>query len=145
MYDDGGQEIEYVGILGTWFLMVFLLINIVMLLNFIIAILGNTYGVFQPQMNGLYLYALIRQFQKLEWDEEYGCLACSQFPFSGLSLILWPLYLCVNPKLANTIIAHCLYFPYAIIFASLFTLGNALCAPFAYLYALLNLSFGIFQ
>ena len=34
-------------VLGTWFLMFFLLVNMIILLNFVIAILGNTFAEYE--------------------------------------------------------------------------------------------------
>ena len=56
------------------------------MLNFVIAILGNTFSKFQPQTNGLYLCVLISQFAHLEFDDNYGCITCSQMLFIQLDL-----------------------------------------------------------
>ena len=61
-YDQDGTKIESVSNRGVIFLFIFLLFNMVIMLNFVIAILGDTFNQFNPLINGLYLVVLISQF-----------------------------------------------------------------------------------
>ena len=47
--DKEGNMDNVTKFMGTWYLVFFLIINMVILLNFVIAILGNTFTVYQPQ------------------------------------------------------------------------------------------------
>jgi hypothetical protein len=47
--DKNGKIDIVVKLMGTWFLVFFLIFNMVILLNFVIAILGNTFSEFNPQ------------------------------------------------------------------------------------------------
>lgn len=77
-----GMEDGFIVQVYEWFLMVFLLINMIILLNFVIAILGNTFAQYEPQTQGLYLSVLITKFPFLCWDETYGCIPCSHSPIN---------------------------------------------------------------
>ena len=57
--------------------MCFLLINTVLMLNFVIAILSSTYKNYEVIKVGLYYNVLLELFAKLSWDDQYGCLVCA--------------------------------------------------------------------
>ena len=65
---------------GVWFLMFFLLVNMIILLNLVIAILGDTFNKFEPQTEGLYLSVLITKFPLLKWCDTYGNITCAYSP-----------------------------------------------------------------
>lgn len=65
--------------------MIFLLINTVLMLNFVIAILSSTFKNYENIQIGLYYNVLIELFAKLSWDDNFGCLVCAQQP---LNLVL---------------------------------------------------------
>ena len=74
---DDGHVIESVKVIGRMYHIVFLLINVVILLNLVIAILGNTYGMYEPIQNGLFYNVLIHVFPLYDWDNEYGYIVCA--------------------------------------------------------------------
>ena len=69
--------------------MVFLFVNLVLMLNFIIAILSDTYTNLGSIKNGLYYDELITAFPLQDWNEEYGMLICAQPPFN----VILPLFI----------------------------------------------------
>jgi len=60
----------------TWHI-IYILLNVVILLNFIIAILANTYAVYQEIAKGLFYNMLIATFPIYQWDEVYGFIVCA--------------------------------------------------------------------
>jgi hypothetical protein len=56
---------------------VFLSVNMVLLLNLIIAILSSTYALYEDKKKGLYYEVLVKKFATLEFDEMYGASACA--------------------------------------------------------------------
>lgn len=64
----------------------------ILLLNFVIAILGTTYGVFDEIKTGLYYNTLNQMSALVEWDDNYGTLFCLRPP-----LITWVLLLPLSP------------------------------------------------
>ena len=59
-----------------WHLL-YILINVVILLNFIIAILANTYAVYEEIAKGLFYDVLIAVFPLYQWHEVYGFITCA--------------------------------------------------------------------
>jgi hypothetical protein len=70
-------ELENLGIAYTF---VFLLVNLVLMFNFVIAILGNTYSSYSELSLGLFNNNLNSMFDEMEWDEEYGALMTTKLP-----------------------------------------------------------------
>ena len=75
--NDHGEPLELVGKLGTYYQIIFLLVNLVLMLNFVIAILSSTYGRFEDIQTGLYYNVLIQEFPVMSYDDEFGCLVCA--------------------------------------------------------------------
>lgn len=63
--------------LGIGFLIIFLIINLILMLNLVIAILANTYSLYEVISNGLYYKVLIDMFSITEWDNKYGSMVCA--------------------------------------------------------------------
>ena len=132
---------EFVMEFGHIYNMIFLLINLVLMLNLVIAILSNTFAAYSELSNGLYYKVLVNIFPLYEYHDEYGCLTCGQSPFNLILIIVWPImYLCEKCKpdggvaRANRYFTSILYIPSAIVFTSVFTIFNVLILPVAYLY-----------
>jgi hypothetical protein len=73
-----GEDLSTIKVLGTYFQLVFLLINTVLMLNFVIAILSSTFKKYENIKIGLYYNVLIELFDKMSWDDKFGCLVCAQ-------------------------------------------------------------------
>lgn len=73
-----GEDLSTIQTLGRYFMVVFLLINTVLMLNFVIAILSSTYKNYESIQVGLYYNVLIELFAKLSWDDDFGALVCAQ-------------------------------------------------------------------
>ena len=67
--------------LGYYFHIIFLLINIILMLNLVIAILSQSFQNLASYTNGLYCDTLVKSFAAAEWHDHYGCLACASTPF----------------------------------------------------------------
>jgi len=73
-----GQDVnEFVKTVGHIYNVIFLLINLVLMLNLVIAILSNTFGNYADMVNGLYYKQLVSIFPVFDYDDNYGCLACA--------------------------------------------------------------------
>ena len=71
----------------------FLLINIVFMLNLVVAIMSNAFAYLDEVKNGLYYNVLINQFPVFEWDERYGAIVCAQSPFNILLPLMVPTFM----------------------------------------------------
>jgi hypothetical protein len=86
-----GEELETIRVIGTYFQLFFLLINTVLMLNFVIAILSSTFKKYENIKIGLYYNVLIELFDKMSWDDKFGCLVCAQQPFNVWLAVFSPL------------------------------------------------------
>jgi hypothetical protein len=78
--DDGSDEdlesAEFLSRVGSYYMLVYLLINTVLMLNFVIAILGNSYSLYAQNI-GIYYITVLEQFESMEFDDRYGAIACA--------------------------------------------------------------------
>jgi len=61
---------------GIMFHIVFLMINLVMLLNLIIAILANIYNIYEHKSLAIYYDSIIESIPMFRYSKEYGSLVC---------------------------------------------------------------------
>jgi hypothetical protein len=78
---------------GEVYLIILVLIFNILLLNFIIAILSNTYNIFDNRSNGLYLSKILSTRDELNYDLCYGAFLSSMPPINLLQLPFIPVAL----------------------------------------------------
>jgi len=100
---------------GYTYLTIFLILGNILMLNFLIAILSNTYAVLEPQSQGLYLDALISVRHDKMYDPHYSGLICAPFPLNSLSTPFIPLYFFVKSKAYNDVVLVLEFFIIAIL------------------------------
>ena len=61
---------------GMIFMFFLLSVNMVLILNLIIAILSSIYEFFKDKRLGLYYEVLVDKFCVMEYDDRYGSVAC---------------------------------------------------------------------
>ena len=122
---------------------IFLLINLVLMLNFVIAILSNTFAKLQPKILGLHYEIIVSNIPKLEFDVRYGCIICSYIPMNFLTAPLKLLFLLPmsDQKLIklNSFICHIIYFPVSVVLTISFCVSATLFTPFAYINHIIRL------
>ena len=64
----------------------FLLINLVLLLNLVIALLSSIYTNYSDKSLGLYYEIIVGMFPSMEYDNYYGAVVCAQPPFNLMIL-----------------------------------------------------------
>ena len=74
------------------------IINSMILLNFIIAILADTYSKFSTKSLGLYYDGVIARIPCYEDDSRYGGLIIASPPFNVFACLLLPLFCCFRNK-----------------------------------------------
>lgn len=87
---------------GEIYLITLVLIFNILLLNFIIAILSNTYNIFDNRSNGLYLSKILSTRDELNYDQCYGAFLSSMPPINILQVPFIPIALVFrygNPNL----------------------------------------------
>ena len=112
------------------------------MLNFIIAILADTYTKLSKQSLGLYYDGLISRIAIFEDDKFYGGLIVGIPPFNTLALPILPFYLFVKDenklRIVNDGFTKILFVPAALVETIVFFVLSIAIVPFAYLAAILN-------
>lgn len=121
---------------GKGYHVLFLIINLILFLNFVIAILSQTYTTYEDKRLGLYYEVVISKFSTYKYDPKYGFLVCTQPPGNALALPLSWLVLIIQHdvfiKKFNTFMSHILFLPVAAYQTIFFIVTNALFVPMAY-------------
>lgn len=130
-------------LIGSAWMDIVLLINMVLILNFVIAILSSVYASYEDKKSGLYYEVLISHFPAMEFDEKYGSLAIAIAPFNLLIIPFSWIYLLPlsDESLTkfNYFLCKILYFPVAISITIIFTIINVIIIPFAYVFHIITL------
>jgi hypothetical protein len=113
------------------------LLNLVLFMNFVIAILSSTFAYYDSKKLGLYYEVIIGMFSTLDFEERYGFAVCAQPPFNLLILPFQIIMFYPFPEekliYYNDKLCRILYFPIALVITLVFSLINMLLVPFAYL------------
>ena len=119
-----------------------MIINSIVFLNFIIAILADTYSDLNNSRLGLYYDGIISRIPVYEDDSRYGGLIVGTPPFTLLALLMIPVYLLVKDEKTliklNDRFTKLLFAPIALLTTTVFMALNLLLLPFAYLAAILK-------
>lgn len=151
------NDVELGRTAGVFFCIIFLLIMLVLFLNFLIAILSAVFTKYENSKTGLYYEVLVAKMPRYIFDPKYGSIVCASPPFN---VLVWPfqwLTVCFddsqNPKNSqilywiNNLLCHVIYLPFAVAGTLIYTFINALITPFAYIRHILRLvmSLGILK
>jgi hypothetical protein len=143
-----GEDLSVIIKIGVYYQILFLLVNLILMLNFVIAILSSTYQNFENIQSGLYYGVLIQVFPSMGWDNDYGCLVCAQTPFNIILAFLTPILILsqVHERLfyyTNQVICLILYLPFVCIIWTGFNLANLVFVPVSYIIYSLKLFFSL--
>jgi len=105
------------------YLITWLVLSNIMLLNLMIALFSDTYSKLQKVGEGLYLIEIIEVSPEKRYDEFYSGLISCPYPFTVLLLPLLPFYACLKNKRFNElvlriehgIVVFCVVIPFALI------------------------------
>jgi hypothetical protein len=86
------------------FLLIFIVISYVLMLNLLIALLSNVYDKLNVHSLGLYLNEIIHQRPLKEYSRHYSGLIGAPFPFNAIPFVLTPAYIFVKSEKMNQII-----------------------------------------
>ena len=115
----------------------YVFINLVILLNVVIAMMADTYGYMTSIRLGIYSHSVIKTWPAYNQDKHFGALAIMPAPFCALSFLTIPYYLCVKDKAQlekfTTYFNMTYYFFVSIIISAVFLAINLVFLPFAYL------------
>ena len=119
--------------LGDIFLVIFVILNNILLLNLLIAILSSTYALLEDKKVVLYINEIIKLRSSLEYNEKCSSLISTFPPWNVIALIMSPFIMIKpNPVGANNILLHIEYAPMLILLILVYIIVNTILIPFAY-------------
>ena len=125
--------------LGKIYLSLFLMINLIIAMNLLIALLSTTYAELSEISTPIYLIGIIQERPIYKYSKNYGSLVSSCFPYSIFCFLLTPLLLSKKYRIAcNNFILHLEFLPF-LIFTLIITITLFLVLlPFAYLKVIIH-------
>lgn len=123
---------------GYIFITVFLIFTMIMLLNFLIAILSNTYSVLNDVKNGLYLRKVLYLRQRYNYDRYYSAIIYATPPLNLVAFILMPVIIYCKSRKLNRILLICQYILIGLFSIVLFFVASVIMMPFAYFLVLFD-------
>lgn len=122
---------------GVIFVVFFVFLNLLILLNVLIAMMADTYAVMSSQRKGLFNYGVIRAVPAYKTNKIYGGLLFNVFPCSVITFFLLPFYIVIkntDTLTAITRISTTGHYTFVMLFIGFaYIVGNLILLPFAYL------------
>ena len=122
---------------GVYFVLLFVFLNLIILVNVVIAMMADTYGYMTTVKIGIYSHSVIKAAPAYTQDKHYGALALLPAPFAAFSFLTLPYYFCVKDKTRlekfTTRFNMIFYFFVSILISVIFMALNLILMPFAYL------------
>jgi len=137
-YDDFEEMKGFDKYLGIFFLTSYLIVSMVTLLNFLIAILSNTYSYLTEQKNAMYLKEIIILRQKYRYDKRYSAMVSAFVPANILMIMLNPLLLALKSVKMNHVCLICEYILFGLASVILYFVLCLVLSPLTYLVVVLN-------
>ena len=129
--------------LGVIYTILFLLVNLVLILNLVIALLSSIFAFYEDKTLGLYYEVIVALFPSMEYDDKYGSIVCAIPPFNMLILpFQWLSVLPLNESFLinyNKFQCHILYIAQALMFTTGFSICNIIYVPITYVQHTLSL------
>ena len=129
--------------LGYIFLTIFQLFTMIMLLNFLIAILSNTYANLNDVQIGLYLRKVLFLRQRGGYDSHYSAIIFAIPPLNIVAFVLLPFISYWRSRKFNKILLLIMYIPIGFTAFLLFTLSQLIMMPITYILILLSKTWNV--
>lgn len=132
---------SFLVILGNIFVICVVITFNILILNLIIAILANTYNIYDERSAGLYLSKILNARDDMSFDENYGALLLTMTPLNVIILpyIPYAMFKVPDSKL-NTSVTILQYLVFILVIYAIFFIGSIVMMPFAFLKAVINKS-----
>jgi uncharacterized integral membrane protein len=116
------------------FLVLFIVLFNILLLNLLIAILSSTYAMLEGEKLVLYINEILKLRSTLEYDKQCSALVSSFPPYNIIALLFSPFIMIKKePVTLNLVLFHIEYAPLLLILLIVFIAGNLVLIPFAYI------------
>lgn len=136
-FEAEGQS-EFQKYLGYVFMTTYLTVSMITLLNFLIAILSNTYDYLQQHKNALYLREVVLLRQKYRYDAKYSSIVSAFVPLNILNLVLSPTIISFKSKKLNHLVLLCEYIIFGALSIVLHLAISLILMPVAYVLVVVN-------
>lgn len=124
---------------GQVFHLIVIILNLILLLNTVIAILSETYVRYSQMSLGLYYDGVIAAIPAYKYNKYYGALVCAPPPVNLIMIPVLPFFQCMdsleNLKILNKFMCTIAYLPFGGFVIVFFFAVNILLIPVAYIYA----------
>ena len=125
---------------GEFYHLLIIILNMVLLVNLVIAILSETYTRLSNQKLGLYYDGVIEVIPAYKYKKFYGALIAACPPFNLLIFPFLPFFWITKKKQKlrklNNILTKLIFFPFVLIYTIVFIICNFLMLPIAYIVTL---------
>ena len=140
------QNEEYLPRQYGWiYLILFLVLTNIVLINFLIAILSNKYTEMEPKKKLLYNRNILRIKQIQAEDKYYSCLISSFVPLNFMMLPFVPFIVIFKSEKLNHILMYAWYVPMVAIGTIFFVVGSLALLPFAYLVSIYSSAVSMYK
>ena len=130
-YDDADSQLVP-GYISKVYMMSYLIVTMIVLLNMLIAILSDVYVELQGRSKQLYLTNVIKTSHILGYDKYYSSLVAMPAPFNVLLLPLYP-WIIRKKRSLNRFLVYCCYVPALCIVIIIFSITSLIYTIPAYL------------
>lgn len=89
---------EFLVVFGDFYVIIIVITFNILILNLIIAILSNTYNMFDTKSTGLYLSKILNSRDEMTYDENYGAFLLTMTPLNIVTLPFVPYALFKKPS-----------------------------------------------
>jgi len=117
-----------------------LFVNMILIINLLIAIMSDTYSRMSNKRIGLYWSTVIKEMPKFRYHSTYGVLVMLPFVLSWIGFLCIPFFCCLKSqsrlRQINDFSIKYVFSIYAVILLAIFMSVNLVLMPFAYLKSL---------
>lgn len=121
--------------IGKLYIVIYILVCAIMLLNFLIAILTNTHSRIVKYERSLYLREIILLIKHAKFDRYYSSIISISPPFNLLMIPFIPFILCTKSEKVNNFFLYIEYMLVAVIALLIFTAFTVMIYPVSFIYA----------
>ena len=124
----------FLEVFGDGYIMVIVVIFNILILNLIIAILSNTYNMFENKASGLFLSKILISRDEMTFDENYGAFLLTMTPLNVVIFPFLPYGLLTKPSPnINIMLTILQYAVFIVIIYVMFLIGSIVFMPFAFI------------
>lgn len=119
---------------GEIYMIIFLLFNVVLILNLLIAILASTYAILEAKKLVIYINEILKLRPMMEYNSNCSSLVASFAPLNIISLLFSPFFFIKKKtKVLNNVNFCTEYIPVMLVISVFYILVNILLLPFVWL------------